>query len=367
MKKNSWTLQCPRMWRRARLMCVECASRHTNDVCTGSTSQHMRPLLRCVTCPTDCTDTTGDLLLRHRRRCQKASKPLTRRKACDVCVQAKAKCCYSQPTCSRCAKRGLLCQYISSVDSTASNENNVEDASRRASLDNHRGQAADAAYLSVSGTSPAGNLAEAFEVPSSWSSQLSPWSLDALEIPLQGLTPPAGSGFVAVDENLGDANPDTSTPPSTFQQLTSRHVYSSLPGNDSLISHSSMMSGLSSHTSVGSLAGLDANSAPLNASNISPYHPNTFVRLLGQYPTLLLTDNFCSPIIHHVMYNEHVPDMTTLPRTSMAICCGSAIHNSDGTRYIRRAMEAERQSLIEAFVSPSQSLCVADIPRDPLG
>jgi hypothetical protein len=59
----------------------------------------------------------GELLLRHRRRCQGPKKSTNRRKACDACVQAKAKCSYAQPACSRCAMRGAPCVYATSPPS----------------------------------------------------------------------------------------------------------------------------------------------------------------------------------------------------------------------------------------------------------
>ena len=291
--------------------------------------------------------------MRHRRRCQRPSKPLTRRKACNECVQAKAKCCYSQPTCWRCAKRGIACRYVS-VENNDLKESNVGRASRRTSLDTQRSQAGDAAHKSLSSTSPDASLAEPFEVPSSWSSQISSWHLDALDTPLQASAPLAVTGFAAVDGMLGTATPHGSTPTSTFQPPTSRQMYSSLPGHDSLIPSSSPMSGFASRASGLSLGGLDALSEPLNASDVlpyNPYNPYTLIHLLGQYPTLLPTDDFCSPFLHRAMYNERVPDMTTLPRTSMAICCSSGINSADSSRYIKRAMDAERQSLIEVYVS----------------
>lgn len=73
------------------------------------------------------------------------------------------------------------------------------------------------------------------------------------------------------------------------------------------------------------------------------------VRALEQYPKCLLRDDFYSPFLHCNLYEEDVPDMTTLAKTSMAVCCGSAMETADGARFARRAMDVERQRLIESY------------------
>jgi hypothetical protein len=81
--------------------------------------------------------------------------------------------------------------------------------------------------------------------------------------------------------------------------------------------------------------------------------PSNYVRLLAQYPRLLLQDDFNCPFVHRTLFNEQVADMTILPHTSMAICCGSALSSRDAAGYIKRAMDAQRQSLIESYVRVS--------------
>lgn len=297
--------------------------------------------------------------MRHRRRCQRPKNPLTRRKACDACAQAKAKCDYSQPTCSRCAKRSISCQYVTSNDHTDLHGDNLDDANRQASLETGRTEAADIDYSCVSSASLPSSSAESFEISSPWRLQMSPWPLpfDDIDTTLQGSAYPDISSFAAVDEVFGIANPNHPTQASASQRSTPSPMDTRLPNVDSLIPPSATMPGLTSHTSVASLGGLDINPAPLNTPNVSLYTPRTSVNVLRQYPSLLLSVDFSSPLIHRFMYNEQVPDMTTLPRTSMAICCGSGIHSRDSTRYIKRAIDAERQSLIENFVRASQA-CV---------
>lgn len=73
------------------------------------------------------------------------------------------------------------------------------------------------------------------------------------------------------------------------------------------------------------------------------------IHVVEQYPKCLLRDDFISPLLHRTLYEQDVPDMTTLARTSMAICCGSAMETIDGSRFARQAMEVERQRLIQTF------------------
>lgn len=298
--------------------------------------------------------------MRHRRRCQKPKNSLTRRKACDTCVQAKAKCDYKQPTCSRCAKRATLCHYVTSGNSTDPNENNLDDASSRASPETSRPHAAAVDYSSVPTATPAVTLGEPFELAPSWNLQAPSWPLlfDDIDTTMQDSE---------YDGIFGIADPDNSAPLSTSQQSTSS-PWSTQPHNtDSLIPHSTTVSGLTSQPSVADLGGLGINSAPPSAPNVSPCRTWNFVHILGQYPSLLLSDDFSSPFIHRVMYNEQVPDMTTLPRTSMAICCGSGIHSDDSARYVNRAIDAERRTLIEEFVRASHACAVPLNCRHRLG
>ncbi|KAJ5087089.1 hypothetical protein NUU61_008396 [Penicillium alfredii] len=184
--------------------------------------------------------------MRHRRRCRGSQKPPTRRRACNACVQAKAKCSYTQPSCSRCAARGAPCEYLSTAPEAAAKFTRLEDPRELAGPD-------EASW-------PLENF------------QLSPFELSM-------------SGF-----------PD----------LTQDHVDCSL---------------------------------------------QDLVHLLGQYPKSLLRHDFCSPFLHRALYEQEVPDMATLVKSSMAICCGSAMETTDGIRFARHAMDVERQRLIESYPS----------------
>ena len=163
-----------------------------------------------LTSPTDCF--TGDLLMRHRRRCQRPRNPLTRRKACDSCAQAKAKCDYKQPTCYRCTKRNISCQYVTSNDPTDLHEDNLDDANGQASLETGRTGAAGMDYSCVSSGSLPRSSAESPQISSPWRLQMSPWPLpfDDIDATLQGSVYPDISSFAAVDGVFGIA--DTNGP-----------------------------------------------------------------------------------------------------------------------------------------------------------
>lgn len=210
-----------------------------------------------------------DLLLRHRRRCQ-GFKSRTRRKACNACVQAKAKCSYTRP-CGRCTQRAISCEYAQPSDP------DPEDQSQ----------------------------------PSTGQGELSSFHLS---VPLTGFIEPAPSL-------------DTGT----------------------------IMQG-AGQNAIDPLAFLDFPIVelehPLNGSTSTStiqYSMEHLVQVLQQYPKSLLRDDFNSPFLHRSLYDEDVPDMTTLAKTSMAICCGSAMETVDGARFARHAMDAERQRLIQSF------------------
>lgn len=73
------------------------------------------------------------------------------------------------------------------------------------------------------------------------------------------------------------------------------------------------------------------------------------IQVLEQYPRHLLRDDFIPPCLHRSLYDEDVPDIATLARTSMAVCCGSAMETAEGKRFARHAMEVERQRLIASY------------------
>jgi hypothetical protein len=79
------------------------------------------------------------------------------------------------------------------------------------------------------------------------------------------------------------------------------------------------------------------------------YSLQDMIHVLDQYPRQLLRDDFTPPCLHRTLYDEDVPDIATLARTSMAVCCGCAMETAEGARFARHAMEVERQRLIASY------------------
>lgn len=253
---------------------------------------------------------TGDLLVRHRRRCQGPRKSANRRKACNACVQAKVKCCYTQPTCSRCVKRGTECVYA---------------ASPAKSIPDHleRSEAVAAPNSDLqSSSSRIGNLAtpsQFFELDlPAWQFPASPYSLDTFGMTLAHLANPPQvtlPGLTTTQPSIVHENPEIA-PPSQMLSLspTSRSIPPPAPIDPS------------SSDSVSSPA------TPPSSTSLA------LVRVLHEYPSLLMKGSFLSPFLHlslYSLYSNVVPDMTFLPLTSMAICCGSGISMSDGNRFFQ--------------------------------
>ncbi|KAA8652884.1 Zn(II)2Cys6 transcription factor domain-containing protein [Aspergillus tanneri] len=272
-----------------------------------------------------------------------------RRKACNACVQAKTKCCYTQPTCSRCAKRGILCEYastantVTTVPSTYSASSSSTSAPENlARPEETRMSTTDYPSLWSRRSPQSGPGADSLD---SWNSQNLFWSLDTFDLP--------SLPSHVVSEGTRGPTPaiSTSLPSLTFPLPSppSQPPYRTLVEETSVVPPGPGMPDLSCLAGPGSR---DAYNSPL-ASVPSPDglggHPSNNVRLLQQYPKLLLQDDFYCPFLHRALFNEHVPDMTILPHTSMAICCGSALEAKDGVGYIKRAMDAQRQSLIESY------------------
>ncbi|KAK9427489.1 hypothetical protein V1505DRAFT_388751 [Lipomyces doorenjongii] len=274
-----------------------------------------------------------DLLLRHRRRCQGPRKSTNRRKACDACVQAKAKCCYTQPTCSRCAKRGIQCVYAAFSGARAPTPDHSE----------QRRDAADAADSNLqSSSSRIGNFAvssQSFDLDlPAWYFPASPYSLETSDVAMADLAkfPPVTiPGFTATQPSMVHESPEF-TPSSQTLWL------------------SPASRGISAPAPLASSSSDSVSSASSAAILPSPSTSLALVRVLGEYPSLLMKGSFVSPILHlslYSLYSNVVPDMSYLPLTSMAICCGSGINFPDGNRFFRRAMDASRERLIGSFPS----------------
>ncbi len=269
--------------------------------------------------------------MRHRRRCKGPRKSINRRKACDACVQAKTKCCYTQPTCSRCAKRGTQCVYT--VSSAFSTPDQSEQRNEAVDTPNSSLQSSSSRmWNSATSTEPF-----ELELPA-WDFSTSPYSLEPFEMNLADLANPAVTlpGFTVTQPSMVQESPD-STPSGQSLSLLPASRGVPAPPPPSSDSASSAATHPSSSTSL------------------------ALVRIVSEYPSLLMKGSFFSPFLHlslYSLYSNVVPDMTFLPLTSMAICCGSGINISGSNRFFRRAMDAARQRLIGNFVSPAEAeLC----------
>ena len=280
-----------------------------------------------------------DLLLRHRRRCLRPSKPIIRRKACDTCVKAKAKCCYSQPRCSRCTKRNIYCRYVlsDSAAERALNLGNNDDMAHKGSPEASHGEASEKSALT--------SVTETFDLPDLLSPSGSLWFLENFDIPMQSTIPI--TGLPATDAVLNTQS--TGAPQEGI--LSPSQVFSSLPENMNQTTPASDISELElSLPTASPPLGVGTSLESASITDDVSYNPNKVEHLLGQYPQMLLREDFASPFLHWTLYQDLVPDMSTLPRTSMAICCSSGINFEHSARFVKRAMDAERQSLIEKYV-----------------
>lgn len=273
----------------------------------------------------------GDLLMRHRRRCQGPRKVVNRRKACDACVQAKAKCCYTQPTCSRCSKRGTPCIYITAP--AASTSDHSEQRSETADILGSNLESSSSSTASLTTSSQPFDL------------ELATWDFSPSSYPLE-----------AFDMTLTDL-PNSSLIPrqgATGTEL-SMHGSPEFPSSSQALSQSPTPMRIPVPTP---LVPTSSNSTRSSAKSPSSSAAFDVVHILSEYASLLTKDYFSSPFLHQSLYSQYSsanPDMTILPLTSMAICCASSISLSAEKGFFRRAMDAARERLIGSFVSASET------------
>lgn len=265
--------------------------------------------------------------MRHRRRCKGPRMSKSRRKACDACVLAKARCCYTQPNCTRCSKRGIRCVYPTySATSTLDHPGPLREATEIPSSTLRQSPSSGSANLATS--------RQPFELDlPTWDFSASPYSLDNFDMTMADLERPL---------------------PAALSSFTV--AQSSIAHNSREFTPSSQTLSLSATTA--NLAPPLSNSTSSSAAAPSPATSVALIRMLSEYPSLLMKGSFLSPFLHlslYSLYNNFVPDMTLLPQTSMAICCSSGINSSDSKRFFRRAIDAARQRVIGSFVSTPRS------------
>ncbi|KAG9521147.1 hypothetical protein KCU93_g7516, partial [Aureobasidium melanogenum] len=89
------------------------------------------------------------------------------------------------------------------------------------------------------------------------------------------------------------------------------------------------------------VSGVDAPSYALQTDKV--------IQILRNYPALLASSDHHTTLLHRELYNMSTPEVTALPRTTTAIMCALCLGNNSNTSFLRRAMSAERQRLIEGF------------------
>lgn len=229
--------------------------------------------------------------MRHRRRCLQKN-PTTRQKACNACVQAKARCSCSHPICSRCAKRGMSCEYATVSKAT--------------------GSADDSNRTSAKTTESGGQL-------DLWGSHSLPWSLGVADISLD----------VINDSPVpAPQNDDSHSVPHLFPSQHAQQYYDVL--------------GMSDITGFRNTLAVDPG--------LSRSDSTQSLRLLMQYPMSLMEDGFYCPFAHRSLFSEDVPDMTVLAHTPVALCCASGLLSKHGAPFVKRTMNAQRHNIIEAYV-----------------
>lgn len=291
--------------------------------------------------------------MRHRRRCQGPAKPQNRRKACDACVAAKTRCSYEQPTCARCAKRATPCIYAARPDTSSGTTPTSTEIIQDSDMDT-----SDSSDTSGSPQSPITTTldprnsfsltttAETMD-PALWDTTVqSSWPINPFGFPHDS-TMEDPTSVLTFETNASAATITSQLSMSTdycFLQSDGLDAVQS-PLSTVNLPFSSLSWSLPPSTHTAPLPALDKSTLP-------PISSTGIARLLGDYPSKLLCEQSVSPLLHHSLFSDNVADVTTLPSTSMAICCAVGLEARHSRRFVKRAIHAERQRLIEAFVSP---------------
>lgn len=271
----------------------------------------------------------GDLVQRHRRHCD-PRKTVSKRKSCDACVQTRSKCCLSQPTCSRCSRRGLVCEYAA--------------ASGRSSAPQNAG----AVLASVPHS---GNLDEAGMYLSSV------MSLD--DVDWTTITPDPSRTRQVNDwpsVNIGQTDSDFD-----LYALSTAHEVVQDPTSETSPSEWHVQQWNATLPSPPDQTTMTAPSLPHHAMDGNTHKSNglftpsldvvQIIQILRTYPICLSSDDYHTPLLHRELYGTPAGDITTLPKSTTAVMCALGLQKSGNKLFLKRAMSAERQRLVEGFVS----------------
>lgn len=269
------------------------------------------------------------LLVRHRRHCN-PNKVTSKRKACGACVQARSKCCLRQPTCSRCTARNLVCAHVICRSSASQNsdpmtpdsqhnnnvDENVMNTNTTVSLD---GLAATTSTSNPSWTAqPANWTPNDMEIMQDGSYlDLTPFSMGPInQLPIQNIVDQeASSEWLQWDVTPPNPPAPIAAPIKPAISLGSREAFRAINGSPCVL------------------------------------QTDKVIRILRNYPTLLASIDYHTPLLHHELHNMSTPEITALPKTTAAITCALGLGNNSNISFLRRAISAKRQRLIEGFVS----------------
>ncbi|KFY95108.1 hypothetical protein V498_03517 [Pseudogymnoascus sp. VKM F-4517 (FW-2822)] len=165
-----------------------------------------------------------------------------------------------------------------------------------------------------------------------WDFSASPYSLESFDMTMQALANPPPvtlPGFTTTQPSLGPERPEFTPSTTERSHLVASKAKLALPLSTQSLGDTS-----------------SASTLQTSSSSI------TLARIISEYPSLLLKGSFVSPFLHlslYSLYSNVVPDMTYLPQTSMAICCGGGLNISENKRFFRRALDAARQRLIGSY------------------
>ncbi|KAF4538240.1 putative C6 finger domain protein [Lasiodiplodia theobromae] len=279
-----------------------------------------------------------DLMARHHRRCQNASKT-SKRKACDDCVRTKSKCCLTRPACSRCLARRQPCSFQTSSQQPVRQHDADTDALLHSlQMEGLQGSTSPIIW------SPRAGSAE-MPTPGAFG--------DLLATPKSSMHPALNAG----------GPPDLYLPDwsSLFPQALLQGTDLPSTGSDTMPPFFESSSGQG-----GRLTGDTPSSAASSTSSgprhldlpLSDKHRRTFTHedlltIVCNYADLLMEDDYRSPLVHHTLYafQGSYGDITAMVQSRTALCYHSATANERSARFARRATAAQRERLMHEFLS----------------
>ncbi len=297
---------------------------------------------------------TEDLLVRHQHRCQ-SNRFHSKRKACNACIRAKAKCCCTQRTCSRCLKRGTVCKYF---------KTGAESSERPAPEVSVESNTHDTTFLAFNNMSNASPDTLEFVTGDislwnfQWGSPVSQWPANAADFSgqsseaIRSIVGTSMDSFsVALPNSHMNGTLQPSDPPWQIEALT--------PGTTNAVLQSQEHFRDTTETSQ-TQPSRNLPVAPDSSQEIpramvlsnDPGQEPIFSKLLSivrDYPHLLASEDYQSPLMHREHYIS-IADITKMPKSSMAICCASGLRAKSDTSFLRRAIISEKHRLVEEFV-----------------